>query len=279
MSAATAIGKVSQSLRNLLLGEMTLSPEVGVSILSLHESGTDRRINLFLYKVKENPNLKNMDWQAKPGNPSQLVPPPLSLQLFYLMTPYALNDQETGNSTSHEILGEAMRVFYENPVIPSTYLEPELSPSREQIKLIHSEFEMEELGQLWSASSKPFLLSAVYEISVVQLDMLSDSERGMAKRVRQVGVPSVAAPYRPPEVNRIEPVSGPAGTTVSCIGDNFTGWKAYVSATKRTLLKGHDLTGDNFDIVIPADFTPGFYEVSIDISHLCKKTVFFEVTA
>lgn len=279
MSSATAIGKVSQSLRNLLLGEMTLSPEVGVSILAPHESGSDRRINLFLYKMQESPSLKNMDWQVRPDDSSRLVPPPLSLQLFYLVTPYALNDQETGNSTSHEILGEAMRVFYENPVIPQAYLEPELTAAREEIKIIHNEIEIEELGQMWSASTKPYLLSATYEVSVVQLDMLSASERVMAERVRQVGIPSVSAPYRPPEVLRIEPVSGTAGSTVTCIGDNLAGWKAYVTSTGRTLLQGHDLSADSFTFVIPADFIPGFYEVRIDISHLSRKTVFFEVTA
>lgn len=87
MSASTAIGMVSESLRNLLVGEMTLSPPVNVTILAPDESGGDRRINLFLYKVQENPSLKNLDWQVKRGEPTRLVPPPLSLNLFYLMTP------------------------------------------------------------------------------------------------------------------------------------------------------------------------------------------------
>lgn len=47
MSASTAIGMVSESLRNLLVGEMTLSPPVNVTILAPDESGGDRRINLF----------------------------------------------------------------------------------------------------------------------------------------------------------------------------------------------------------------------------------------
>jgi hypothetical protein len=90
----------------MLVGEMTLSPAVNVTILAPDESGSDRRINLFLYKVQENPFLKNADWQVKPGNPTQLVPPPLSLYLYYLMTPYAANDPQTGNTIAHEILGK-----------------------------------------------------------------------------------------------------------------------------------------------------------------------------
>src|SRR4029453_7223703 len=124
MSAPTAIGMVSESLRNLLVGEMTLTPPVEVTILAPDETGGDRRINLFLYKIHESAALKNVDWQVKGGEPTRLVSPPLSLTLFYLMTPYALNDQLTGNATAHEILGEAMRVFAEHPIVPQDYLFP-----------------------------------------------------------------------------------------------------------------------------------------------------------
>src|SRR5262249_30887859 len=112
MSVSTALGSVSASLRNLLLGEMKLSTAVPVTILAPDEVGGDQRVNLFLYKVEENSFLKNLDWSLKPGDSSQLVPTPLSLNLYYLMTPYAKNDAQTGNATAHEILGEAMRVFY-----------------------------------------------------------------------------------------------------------------------------------------------------------------------
>ncbi len=203
MSASTAIGMVSESLRNMLLGEMTLRPTVKVTILAPDEGGGNRRINLFLYKVQENPTLKNMDWQVKRGAPNQLVPPPLSLNLFYLMTSYAPNDQQTGNATAHEILGEAMRVFYENPIVPQDYLVDGLQEAGEQIRIMLNTLNMEELSQVWSTFTEPFRLSVLYEISVVQLDMLSDSERAMARRVRQIGVPDVRTPFKPPVVEDI----------------------------------------------------------------------------
>ena len=68
MSASTAIGMVSESLRNLLVHEMNITPSVPVTILAPDETGGDRRINLFLYRILENPTLKNLDWQVKRGN-------------------------------------------------------------------------------------------------------------------------------------------------------------------------------------------------------------------
>ena len=207
MSAPTAIGMVSESLRNLLVGEMTLTPPVEVTILAPDETGGDRRINLFLYKIHESAALKNLDWQVKRGEPTQLVPPPLSLTLFYLMTPYAPNDQNTGNATAHAILGEAMRVFAEHPIVPQTYLVPGLQDATEHIQIMLNTLDLEELSRVWSTFSQPFRLSVLYEVSVVQLDMLG--ERPMAKRVQQVGVPDVRAPFLPPVVEHIEPLQWP----------------------------------------------------------------------
>ena len=171
MSVSTAIGRVSASLRNLLVGEMRLTPAVNVTILAPDESGGDQRINLFLYKIEENPHLMNLEPTPKPGNPNVLVPTPLSLNLYYLMTSYARNDPQTGNATAHEILGEAMRVFYENSVIPDQFLEPELKGAREQFRIVYNALDPEELSRLWGTFAQPFRLSVRYQVSTVQLDM------------------------------------------------------------------------------------------------------------
>jgi hypothetical protein len=279
MSTSTAIGMVSESLRNLLLGEMRLIPTVNVTILAPDEPGGDRRINLFLYKVQENPTLKNLDWQVKPGAPHQLVPPPLSLNLFYLMTPYAQNDAQTGNATAHEILGEAMRVLYEHPIVPLDYLAGELIDAREQIKVIQNTLDLEELSQVWSTFSQPFRLSVLYEVSVVQLDMLPESERTMAPRVSGIGVPAPSAAFHPPVVARLDPGSGPAGTTITASGENLAGWKAYVTVMRRQILEAQELTSDTFEVTLPADLVAGVHEIRVDISHLYRRTFLFEVTA
>lgn len=279
MSQATAIGMVSESLRELLIGEMAVLPEVNVTILAPDETGGDRRINLFLYQVRENPFLTNMDWQVKRGAPGQLVPPPLSLNLFYLMTPYAPGDAQTGNATAHELLGEAMRVFYENSIVPETYLAPGLQEAREQIKIMLNPIDLEEISTVWNTFSQPFRLSVSYEVSVVQLDMLSDRERALAQRVTQIGVPDVRAPFVPPVVDRLEPTSGPTGTDVTVHGRYLVGWNAYVNIMGRPVADQLELSGDTFTVTIPAGLPPGFHEVRVDISHLHRRTFFFEVTA
>ena len=279
MSVSSAIGLVSSSLRNLLIGEMTLNPAVPVTILAPDEAGGDQRINLFLYKVEENSFLKNADWTVDPKNTSQLVPPPLSLHLFYLMTPYAKNDPQLGNATAHEILGDAMRVFYENSVIPATFLEPDLKGAREQFKIIFNALDPEELSRLWSTFAQPFRLSVRYQISTVQVDMAVAQEKPLPKRVRTIGVPSVEAPYTPPSVTGISPASGPAGTVVTFAGQDLQGWQANVWLGSQALLTGQALNTNTFTATIPAATVPRFYDIRVDISSLFRRVFLFEVTA
>ena len=278
MSGSTAIGMVSESLRNLLLGEMTIT-KIDVTILAPDESTSgDRYVNLFLYKIVESPVLKNMDWQVKPGEPDKLVPPPLALSLFYLMTAYNKNDPVTGNTPVHGVLGDAMRVFYENPVVPQEHLSSGLKDAREEIRIILNTLDLEELSNVWHTFSKSFRLSVLYEVSVVQLDMKTDREREMAKRVETVGVPMVRAPYTPPVLERIEPVKGSAGSRITVYGKNLAGWKPYVTIGSRPIPDIPALTADSFQFTIPAGKLPGFYEIQVDISNLCKQTFYFEVT-
>lgn len=278
MSASSAIGMVSESLRNLLVEKMKPRATVEVTILAPDEPGASRRVNLFLYKIEESPYLMNQDWMPKPGDSSTLVPPPLSLNLFYLLTAYAINDPQTGNTTAHEILGEAMRVFYENQIIPSDYLEAGLQDAREQLKIINNTLDPEELSRIWSTFGKPFRPSVLYRISTVQIDMAPDKQRPLPKRVRRIGVPGMRAPYSPPVVFDMTPTSGATGATVSFAGQNLTGWQATVTIDGQVVVAAQPLTGDSFEAMIPAGLQPGFYDVRVDISRLFRRSFLFEVT-
>jgi hypothetical protein len=215
---------------------------------------------------------------VNPASAGQLVPPPLSLNLYYLMTPYADNDDNLGNAPLHEILGEAMRIFYEHPVVPDEYLAGDLGTAREQVRIMQNGLDMEELSQVWSTFSEPFRLSVLYEVSVVQLDQSAAQGRPLPTRVRQIGVPDVRAPYQPPVVERVEPASGPAGAVVTFSGTNLGGWNAYVFLLRQRILDGAPITGDQFQATLPAGLLPGFYEIRVDVSHLYRRTFVFEVT-
>lgn len=279
MSDSTAIGMVSESLRKLLLDKMTLTPPVEVSILApdAKDGVGNRRINLFLYRIQENVTLKNADWQVKQGSPTKIVPPPLSLNLYYLMTSYAQNDAQTGHVTAHEILGEAMRVFHEHAIVPVDELVSGLSDAREQIQIVLNPLNPNELGQIWSTFGQPFRLSVMYEVSVVQLELLG--ERPMSKRVERTGIPDIRAPFRPPVVEQLTPLRGPAGSQVTVLGQHLAGWNASLSIGSQQVLNSVKLSTDSVTATLPTKLDPGFHEIRIDIAHLHRRVFFFEVIA
>lgn len=279
MSASTAIGMVSRSLRNLLLDQMDLVPAVPVTVLGPAETAGNRRVNLFLYKVVEHGPLRNGEWQVKPGDPTKIVPPPLSLTLYYMLMAFAPADPQVGDATVHEILGDAMRVLQQFPVIPAAHLEPGLQTAREELRIILEPPNLEEVGNVWSTLSRPYQLSVIYRVSVVQLDMKEAAEKTLAKRVTQVGVPDVRAPFAPPEVTALSPTSGPPGTVLTFSGQALAGWQAYVLMTGQSVASALPLGTDSFQVTVPAATPAGFHELRVDISHLARRTFFFEVTA
>jgi hypothetical protein len=98
----------------------------------------------------------------------------------------------------------------------------------------------------------------------------------MPVRVGHIGIPKVRAPFSLPAVEAIAPVKGPAGTTITFRGQHLADWKAYVRVMGKMIL-AQELTQDQFVVTLPADLPPGFHEMRVDISHLFRKTFFFEV--
>lgn len=282
MSASTAIGMVSASLRNLLAGEMKLVPAMDVTVLSPDEPGGARRVNLYLCKITENAFLRNQDWTLRasgtPGAPPELLDAPLSLNLFYLLTPYAPNDPLTGNASAHQSLGEAMRVFHEHPVVPDAYLDPGLADARERLQIANLELDTEELSRLWGTFSQPYRLSVLYQVSTVQLDRLPATARPVPQRVRTVGVPGVEAPFRPPGVTAMTPDKGPGGTVLTFTGTQLSGWRATVLFGGAVVADGVELTGDAFTVSLGRGLATGLYEVRVDVSGLFRRSFLFEVT-
>jgi len=279
MSASTAIGMVSTSLRNMLVGEMQLDLTVDVTVLAPDEKGGgDSRVNLFLFRLEENPFLTNQDATPLPGT-DRLAPPPLSLVLFYLLTAYAPNHELTGNTTAHQILGEAMRVLHENPVVPRGYLDAGLQDAREDLQVVNKSLDPEELSRIWATFAQPFRLSVLYQVSTVQLDMGAARRLPLPGRVRRIGVPQVRQPPARPVVSALTPPAGPAGTVLTFRGGALAGWRAGVRFGGRVLVAGEPLDGDTLSATVPDDVAPGFYDVRVDVAGLFRRTFAFEVTS
>jgi hypothetical protein len=265
------IGLISESLKNLLEAEM--APPVNVTLLSPVETSSHQtRINLFLYRVVPNPHLYNRQPLPKAGTRDALLPPPLSLNLFYLLTPIAPADIEIGQVNAQAIMAEAMRVLYEHPVVPQSALESGLTQG--QVKITPHPADVEELSKIWTSLDRALQLSMIYEVSFA--DIPATRERAIPKRVEKTEVTAIASDRRP-AISDVTPRLGPAGTTVLIRGENLRGWRATSRIGGVVALRDAPLFDDRFELSVPA-LAAGVYELEISVSGLAQSQSLFEVT-
>ena len=131
----------------------------------------DRQLNLYLYQVMPNAAYRNADIprQLRPGETGQ---PPLALNLYYLLTAYATDDQQP---VSHRILGRAMSVLNDHPLLGRREIETALPNSGlgeqfERVRLSLQPLALEDIFKLWSGFQTHYRLSAAYEATVVLIE-------------------------------------------------------------------------------------------------------------
>lgn len=182
-----AISFVTKSLRALLVSQMASG-----SLVTLLPPGEDpppgNGVNLYMYRTNESPYLKNVDWPGdRSGAPSK-PEPALSLELFYLMTPFAARPQPNDTEdAAHRMLGQAMLVLHEHPILnrihipgfdADTALPDFILNSFEDIRVRLHPVSMDELSKIWSTIGKPYRLSVAYEVTLVQLTPTVPSANG-----------------------------------------------------------------------------------------------------
>ncbi len=187
MADHTAIAAVSRTLRTLLIDRMVMAgTDVTIAPPDVPVTGiTGARVNLYLFQVLENAELKNQEIPGH-GHPAAFGRPPLSLNLRYLLTTHsAMENQPDSDLNAQAILGDAMRVLHHfgNQIDALTITNPTAGPVGERIldATLRNEFErvkivlhpanLDDLTKVWSAlSEENFRRSTVYEATVVQLE-------------------------------------------------------------------------------------------------------------
>lgn len=273
-----AIGSVTRAIAELLERKLNKPPLLGssVSIQVTTLPPDDERVerdngvNLFLFRIAESPFAKNVDW---PGDrvTQGVKRPPVSLTLHYLLTAYAKKsaDAVRDDVMSHQILGNALAILHEHPVLndihdsdfdadSDTQLAPELRNAFDTLKLTFSPISMEEFSKIWTGLSKAYRLSVAYEVSLVQIaPILPAPMPGPPVQKINVGV----ATLTPPAITRIEPAGGPAGIDVTIRGSGFRqpGRTTSVSVGEARFGEGDlgKLTADEIELRLPTAMQRG----------------------
>jgi hypothetical protein len=145
------------------------------------------QLNLFLYQVAPNVGWRNVGLPSRDERGGRLANPPLALDLHYLLTAYGAEDLH-----AEVLLGYAMQLLHETPVLTRqsirTALQPsvvnggilppalqalsasELADQVEQIKIVATALNSEEMSKLWTALQARYRPTAAYHVSVVMIE-------------------------------------------------------------------------------------------------------------
>ncbi|MCC4769575.1 DUF4255 domain-containing protein [Methanosarcina sp. DH2] len=174
MSDYRSIADVGETLIELLRDNMEeLVDRESIVLFSPGEidSSDNVRLSLFLYQVFENTHLRNQEMQVK--DPDTLTFPPLTLELYYMLTPHTssgVQDKTARSLEEHTVLGRAIRVLYDHSILKGSLLKGNLNKN-EELHIMMSSLNMEDLTKIWSTfPSKSFRPSVCYVVTPVQID-------------------------------------------------------------------------------------------------------------
>lgn len=165
-----ALNMVSEALRKVLGKAIHTVPAVSAyaggerSVVSGSPAeaikDSSHVLSLWLYRITENQLLRNNPAEQHHSDRHQY--PPLLLELHYLITPL------TGVAESDEIiLGWAMRVLHDNPVI---YLVDPASGLIDEIRVVLCQPDQSEHTGIWESLHVPYRTSLTYLVRVVRID-------------------------------------------------------------------------------------------------------------
>jgi hypothetical protein len=277
MSTALAIAGVTAVLRDRLNDGLvnhnvsgTLGSTVTVSVLPpdrvVPEEGTEAsQLNLFLYQVTPNSGWRNAELPSHdPTGRQRLTNPPLALDLHYLLSAYS-----SGDLHAEILLGYAMQLMHEFPVLTREMIRTALNPSPdvgldlppalralaacgladqvEQLRITPQFLSTEDLSKLWTATQSNYRPTAAFQVSVVLIEATRATRPGLPVlsrgpvdpvTARERGV--VVSPSLIPPLPTIEAVVPAGSQPVVRLGDAVT-------------LEGHHLDGANREVRLTND--------------------------
>lgn len=173
MSDYTAIADIGASLQRVLWEEIQadsqlfalIDNENRISLESPFDLSEDDsvRLSIYLYRILEDPFTKNR--HPVQGRGGTLRKPPLTLDLFYLVTPMVGSPRE-----QQLVLGKVMQVFYERAIVSGPDLAGALSANDAPIHVVLNPVSLDEISNVWQAMELSYRLSIAYTVRVAIVD-------------------------------------------------------------------------------------------------------------
>lgn len=283
MSNQLAIAAVTATLRSLLVRGVGIPDVTARPLDKARRSMTGNQLNLFLYQVLPDAALRNqnMPRRTKPGETGY---PPLPLVLYYLLTAYSDDEDETN---AHMLLGEAMGVLHDHPLLGAAEIKDATSPITElsasdlheqieRVRITLQPLTFEDMSKLWTTFQTHYRVSAAYQISVVLIESTrpprtplpvlkrGEDDRGVTSQ------PDTTPPFPMLSSLKLPPrrFSAQPGDVISIFGSRLAGGTARLRSL-RLASPPQPVTAavssGQLDVTLPNNLGAGFYAIAVEL--------------
>lgn len=199
MAKAQAIAVTGQAVLGLLADNIPKS-EFANARFELYQTANfslspmEEGISLFLYRVEINSALRNLP--IKTGLDGITRPPPLPLDLYYLLTVWAKDAVK-----QQRILGWAMRTLEDSPILSAARLnhfgtETDVFAPNEKVEITFNSLSLQDLSNLWSAFKVSLPISVAYIARVVGIDSTITAEDFVPVQSRELDFANIKLPEK-----------------------------------------------------------------------------------
>lgn len=170
MANYSVISDIGNGLVKLLRSQMV--PEIivnseGIGLCCPSDRG-DISLGLYLYEIRESEEMTGREMRPV-GEDARRFPSKF-LSLSYMVTAYSSSDIKFRASEEHRILGKALQVFMDNPVLDEEYLGEGGRGMTYPVRLEFMKIENEEKMKLWNFPDLPCKLSLFYRVYPVEIE-------------------------------------------------------------------------------------------------------------
>jgi hypothetical protein len=295
MSNAMAIAAVTRVVQDALRFNISssdiagLDPEVWSLPPDLVESRIEEQgnvINFFMYRTTYNQGWRNHDLPARSNPGDVLTRPKLGLDLYYMLSCYGA-DELYGDM----MLGYAMQVLHNNPVLSRSFITDQLAAMSgsifsgvrnsnladqiEMVKIVPDDVNTEELSRLWTSYGAKYRQSAFYRATVV----LIESEEPVRVVLPVEKSMLYVRPFSEPEITELQAkasLTAPPhdilliqpGQLLRIRGNSLLGDTTEVRINGTVAAIQGSPANEEIIVSLPASLVPGIQ--SVQIIHLMK---------
>ena len=170
MADYTALVEAGNALVEMLRDNLTPEPIANRELISLcspHES-ENNQLTLYLYQEEEDTQGGQSGYYRVSENVERLRP--TQYHIRFLVTAHSKAPAQLKEADQYRMIGAALQVLKDHPVIDSQYLGGSLAEQNATIRVVLEKTPQDQLLKIWNNTSTTYKLSFVVLLSGIEID-------------------------------------------------------------------------------------------------------------